>query len=177
MPPAHPIQGDGDAAQVKRIIMEHMINNPPPRVSTPYTPPDTPDRGINPERDNYNVDKITECWVCGNAFDSRKTLLRHLKEHNIDLPYKCYLCDASFNSRIECLQHKRDQHSGDWNVLKDKNHIDSLEHFVKVMNAIVNQNLGSNAETLADEYKVLILWYCSSLRMTIGMFYRDISYF
>ena len=72
---------DGDAAHVKRIIMEQMIN-PPSRVSSPYTPPNTPDRGISPERDNYNVDKITECWVCGNSFDSRKSLLCHLKEHN-----------------------------------------------------------------------------------------------
>ena len=49
---------------------------------------------------------------------------------------------------------KTDQHSGDWNVLKDKNHIDSLEHFEKVMNAIVNQNLGPNADSSMEDYKV-----------------------
>lgn len=86
---------------MKRIIYEHMLHNPPTpaRAGTPgaaphHTPPQTPpDRGgvVNPERDNYNVDRITECWVCGVGFDSRKSLLRHLKEHNIDLPFKCYL--------------------------------------------------------------------------------------
>ncbi len=149
-----PGQVEADSAQVKRIIMEHMINNPPARVNTPFTPPDTPDRGTNPERDNYNVDKITDCWVCHVAFDSRKSLLRHLKEHNIDLPFKCYLCDASFNARLDCLQHKQEQHANDWAVLQEKNHVDALEHFVHVMNAIVNQNLGANADATLEDYEV-----------------------
>ena len=61
---------------------------------------------VNPERDNYNVDKITRCWKCDLLFECRKGLLRHLKEHNVDLPYKCYLCDASYDTRMDSLQHK-----------------------------------------------------------------------
>ncbi len=74
-PQLPPGASDASDAHVKRIIMEHMINNPPPRVSTPYTPPDTPDRGINPERDNYNVDKIVEV-----NFQSRYTIKISIKK-------------------------------------------------------------------------------------------------
>ena len=66
----------------------------------------TPGMHVNPERDNNNVDRITECWKCGKTFDCRKSLLRHLKEHSIDLPFKCYLCDASFDVRLSSLEHK-----------------------------------------------------------------------
>ena len=76
------------------------------------------ERHINPERDNYNVDKITYCWKCGDQFNSRKLLVRHLKEHNIDLPFKCYLCDASYDSRLECLLHQEKHHGSDWAILK-----------------------------------------------------------
>ena len=115
-------------------------------VNTPHsTPPDTPERQggireINPERDNYNVDKITECWKCGEAFSCRKVLLKHLKEHNIDLPYKCYLCDASYDSRIECLDHMVNKHPADWTMLRDKNQVTDVKDFAECMNRIVEQN-------------------------------------
>lgn len=84
--------------------------------STPFN--GSGERHINPERDNYNVDKITHCWKCGDQFHSRKLLVRHLKEHNIDLPFKCYLCDASYDSRGECLNHQEKHHAADWSILK-----------------------------------------------------------
>ena len=98
------------------------------------------ERVINPERDNYDVDKIVECWKCNCVFPSRKILVRHLKEHNIDLPYKCYLCDASFDSRTECLNHQADSHRSDWSILKDKNKVDEIEAFSVHMDKVVENN-------------------------------------
>ena len=79
---------------------------------TPTSHTSSPD--VNPERDNYNVDRITDCWKCGEDLHHRKDLLRHLKEHNIDLAYKCYLCDASFEQRHESLIHVTQKHLGEW---------------------------------------------------------------
>jgi len=98
------------------------------------------ERIINPERDNYDVDKITECWKCKEMFPSRKVLVRHLKEHNIDLPFKCYLCDASFESRAYCLLHQSDAHESDWNILKDKNKVDDIDQFSMHMDKVVENN-------------------------------------
>lgn len=98
------------------------------------------ERQINPERDNYNVDKITECWKCSDKFTSRKLLVRHLKEHNIDLPFKCYLCDASFDIRLECLLHQEKFHISDWLILQDKNKVDTIEAFSKHMDNVVENN-------------------------------------
>ncbi|XP_052250285.1 ras-responsive element-binding protein 1-like isoform X4 [Dreissena polymorpha] len=98
------------------------------------------ERIINPERDNYDVDKITECWKCKEIFPSRKVLVRHLKEHNIDLPYKCYLCDASYESRVDCLIHQADAHDSDWKILKDKNKVNDIENFSTHMDKVVENN-------------------------------------
>ncbi|XP_041375775.1 zinc finger protein 775-like [Gigantopelta aegis] len=95
---------------------------------------------INPERDNYNVDKITQCWKCGLEFPLRKLLVRHLKDHNIDLPFKCYLCDASFEKRQDCLQHQERFHPQDWMVLKEKNGVDSLDRFSVRMDKLVEKH-------------------------------------
>ena len=121
--------------------------------STPCSTPDTvaSEKHVNPERDNYNVDKITECWKCGTVYDSRKTLLRHLKEHNIDHPFKCYLCDASFEERRRCLEHTVDRHALDWEMLKEKNKVHDLDAFVKCMNEIVEQTLAGNLEGRTSE--------------------------
>ncbi len=87
------------------------------------------DIGIS-ERDNYNVDQITECWKCGSTFNTRKQLQKHLKEHAVDLPFKCFLCDASFEDRAECLVHIATRHRGEWDTLRDKNRIgDRIEAF------------------------------------------------
>ena len=114
--------------------------------STPDGPSTTPDRQlaqphVNPERDNYNVDKIVECWKCNEVFESRKVLLRHLKEHNIDLPFKCYLCDASFELRKESVDHVVEHHASDWVTLKEKNKVTTVEEFVQTMDVIVEQTL------------------------------------
>ena len=98
------------------------------------------ERVINPERDNYDVDKIVECWKCNCIFPSRKILVRHLKEHNIDLPYKCYLCDASYDSRSECLIHQADSHRSDWSILKEKNKVDEIDTFSIHMDKVVENN-------------------------------------
>ncbi|XP_064640018.1 ras-responsive element-binding protein 1-like isoform X2 [Lineus longissimus] len=109
-------------------------------VSPSQTPSPHPSPGgrtiINPERDNYNVDKILDCWQCGLHFATRKMLLRHLKEHNIDYPYKCYLCDASYQSRRDCLEHKDEKHHDDWIGLKARNKIDDIPDFVEVMDKL-----------------------------------------
>lgn len=98
------------------------------------------ERIINPERDNYDVDKITECWKCKEMFPSRKVLVRHLKEHNIDLPFKCYLCDASYELRVDCLNHQADAHDSDWKILKDKNRVNDIEQFSVHMDKVVENN-------------------------------------
>lgn len=98
------------------------------------------ERIINPERDNYDVDKITECWKCKEMFPSRKILVRHLKEHNIDLPFKCYLCDASYDARVDCLNHQADAHDSDWKILKDKNKVTDIEQFSVHMDKVVENN-------------------------------------
>ncbi|XP_021349975.1 ras-responsive element-binding protein 1-like isoform X2 [Mizuhopecten yessoensis] len=98
------------------------------------------ERQINPERDNYNVDKITDCWNCGEKFVSRKLLVRHLKEHNIDLPFKCYLCDASYDVRLDCLLHQEKFHASDWVILKDKNKVDNVDSFSRHMDKVVENN-------------------------------------
>jgi hypothetical protein len=124
-------------------------DQPIPWAVTPpsVTPPpltlwdNMPDRHINPERDNYNVDKITNCWKCGAIYESRKNLLRHLKEHNIDFPFKCYLCDASFDNRIESLEHKMSRHSGDWEMIKEKNKIDQYVEFSATQEQLVQDTL------------------------------------
>jgi len=101
---------------------------------------------MNPERDNYNVDRITECWQCSLVFDCRKTLLRHLKEHGVDLPFKCYLCDASFDSRLTSLQHKTAAHAADWTLLRDKNRVGTdLEDFANFVDRVVEEALGSRS--------------------------------
>ena len=101
---------------------------------------------INPERDNYNVDRITECWQCLRVFDCRKTLLRHLKEHGVDLPFKCYLCDASFDCRLTSLQHKTTVHSSDWTLLRDKNRIgNDLPDFADFVDGVVEEALSSKS--------------------------------
>lgn len=97
-------------------------------------------RPLNPERDNYNVDKITECWKCSAKFSSRKLLVRHLKEHNIDFPFKCYLCDASFETRKECLYHQERVHCDDWPQLREKNRVDDIEGFSEAMEELVAKN-------------------------------------
>ena len=98
------------------------------------------ERIINPERDNYDVDKITECWKCKEMFPSRKVLVRHLKEHNIDLPFKCYLCDASYESRVDCLNHQANAHDSDWKILKEKNKVMEIEQFSVHMDKVVENN-------------------------------------
>ncbi|XP_053402156.1 ras-responsive element-binding protein 1-like isoform X3 [Mercenaria mercenaria] len=98
------------------------------------------ERIINPERDNYDVDKITECWKCKEMFPSRKVLVRHLKEHNIDLPFKCYLCDASYELRVDCLNHQADAHDSDWKILKEKNKVNEIEQFSLHMDKVVENN-------------------------------------
>ena len=106
---------------------------------------------VNPERDNYNVDRITECWQCSLVFDCRKTLLRHLKEHGVDLPFKCYLCDASFDTRLGSLHHKTTAHAADWALLRDKNRVGTdLEDFANFVDRVVEEaldNAGSAAPT------------------------------
>jgi uncharacterized Zn-finger protein len=98
---------------------------------------------VNPERDNYNVDRITECWQCLRIFDCRKSLLRHLKEHGVDLPFKCYLCDASFASRLASLDHKSTTHASDWTLLREKNHIgNDLTDFAEYVDRVVEDALG-----------------------------------
>lgn len=103
---------------------------------------------INPERDNYNVDKITECWKCGENFGTRKVLVRHLKEHNIDLPFKCYLCDASYNQRHDCLHHQESHHATDWALLKEKNQVDDIETFSAQQERIVDKACGGEIQAL-----------------------------
>ena len=99
---------------------------------------------INPERDNYNVDRITECWQCSRAFDCRKTLLRHLKEHGVDLAFKCYLCDASFDTRLASLEHKAAAHASDWVLLRDKNRVGTdLRDFADFIDQLVEEALAS----------------------------------
>ena len=98
---------------------------------------------INPERDNYNVDRITGCWKCGQQFDSRKMLLRHLKDHNIDYSYKCYLCDASFESRAVCLRHTQDAHRHDWVLLRDKNKCHDIDGYSSGIEAQVHETLAN----------------------------------
>ncbi|XP_050396032.1 ras-responsive element-binding protein 1 isoform X2 [Patella vulgata] len=98
------------------------------------------EKHINPERDNYNVDKITNCWKCSEEFVSRKLLVRHLKEHNIDLPYKCYLCDASFDVRIECLKHKEKNHASDWSILHEKNGVKNIDEFSSQIDNMVSKS-------------------------------------
>jgi len=105
---------------------------------------------INPERDNYNVDRITECWQCSRVFDCRKTLLRHLKEHGVDLPFKCYLCDASFDSRLVSLQHKSTAHASDWTLLREKNRIgNDLQDFAGFVDKVVEEALCNSGSTVA----------------------------
>jgi C2H2-type zinc finger len=97
---------------------------------------------INPERDNYNVDRITECWQCSRVFDCRKSLLRHLKEHGVDLPFKCYLCDASFASRLASLNHKASMHGSDWSMLRDKNRVGTdIADFADFVDHVVEEAL------------------------------------
>lgn len=97
---------------------------------------------VNPERDNYNVDRITECWQCKMVFDCRKSLLRHLKEHGVDLPFKCYLCDASFETRLASLEHKEREHLSDWTMLRDKNRVgDDLADFSSFVEHVVEEAL------------------------------------
>jgi len=105
---------------------------------------------VNPERDNYNVDRITECWQCSRVFDCRKTLLRHLKEHGVDLPFKCYLCDASFDSRLTSVQHKSTAHASDWVLLRHKNRVgDDLQDFADFVDRVVEEALGNSGSTVA----------------------------
>ncbi|XP_074645924.1 uncharacterized protein LOC141902184 [Tubulanus polymorphus] len=106
---------------------------------------------INPERDNYNVDKILDCWVCSEHFLTRKLLLRHLKEHNVDYPYKCYLCDASFITRKECLEHKTGLHMQDWEMLRERNKIDELYHFVDMMDKLADEQKPDESEAVKAE--------------------------
>jgi len=105
---------------------------------------------VNPERDNYNVDRITECWQCLRVFDCRKTLLRHLKEHGVDLPFKCYLCDASYDSRLLSLQHKSSAHASDWAQLRDKNRIgNDLPDFADFVDRVVEEALDNSSSGVA----------------------------
>lgn len=119
-------------------IMELMDSPKTFDPSKPFT--GSAERIINPERDNYDVDKITECWKCKEMFPSRKILVRHLKEHNIDLPFKCYLCDASYDARVDCLNHQADAHDSDWKILKEKNKVNDIEHFSVHMDKVVENN-------------------------------------
>lgn len=114
---------------------------PTPVVAMDTIAYNTPERQVNPERDNYNVDKITDCWKCGLRCSSRKSLLKHLKEHSIDHPYKCYLCDASFELRLESLQHKAQMHSSDWGTLREKNKILDMAQFASALDRVVMETL------------------------------------
>ena len=96
---------------------------------------------INPERDNYNVDRITQCWKCQERFESRKMLLRHLKEHNIDSSFKCYLCDASYESRVDSLEHTIEKHPHDWVLLREKNKCYNVQEYSKNMDRLVLETL------------------------------------
>ena len=118
--------------------IDSEIQLPRFELTKPFT--GSAERIINPERDNYDVDKITECWKCKEMFPSRKILVRHLKEHNIDLPFKCYLCDASYDVRVHCLNHQAIAHDSDWKILKDKNKVNDIEQFSVHMDKVVENN-------------------------------------
>ncbi|XP_064598701.1 ras-responsive element-binding protein 1-like isoform X2 [Liolophura sinensis] len=127
-----------DLAKIELVMHEEGEKMPAPQSNRP----------LNPERDNYNVDKITECWKCSAKFSSRKLLVRHLKEHNIDFPFKCYLCDASFETRKECLHHQERVHCEDWPQLREKNRVDDIEGFSEAMEELVAKNYrGGDPET------------------------------
>lgn len=172
------------ASSSSPIKTQHTLNNggpvsntpsptPPPsnHVATPIiiqpeseSPSNAPDisklavpeylNKINPERDNYNVDRITKCWKCNANFDSRKVLLRHLKEHNIDNSFKCYLCDASYDSRAECLEHTMNFHPHDWHMLREKNKCYNIADYSINMERLVaetieNLGLGEGSSMLS----------------------------
>lgn len=132
--------------EAQRKVEEHSVSPIMELMDSPKTfDPSKPftgsaERIINPERDNYDVDKITECWKCKEMFPSRKILVRHLKEHNIDLPFKCYLCDASYDARVDCLNHQTDAHDSDWKILKEKNKVNDIEQFSVHMDKVVENN-------------------------------------
>ncbi|XP_076470760.1 ras-responsive element-binding protein 1-like isoform X2 [Babylonia areolata] len=132
-----------DTAQTVEEVDEDSNGNEPAATNdASLTSPSftgSAERHINPERDNYNVDKITFCWKCSEQFTSRKLLVRHLKEHNIDLPFKCYLCDASFDRRCECLTHQEKSHPSDWAILKEKNGVGCLDKFAEDMDYTVEK--------------------------------------
>ena len=45
---------------------EYPDRDTPLSETIPEPSESTPNRShVNPERDNYNVDKITDCWKCG----------------------------------------------------------------------------------------------------------------
>lgn len=128
------------SAEVTSVV--HLLTQGQLASKAAASTPDCPsDKHVNPERDNYNVDKITECWKCKKVFDCRKTLLRHLKEHSIDLPFKCYLCDASFENRLTSLSHKRDEHPSDWATVQGKNRVSHLADYADFMESVVRDTL------------------------------------
>ncbi|XP_048748728.2 ras-responsive element-binding protein 1-like isoform X5 [Ostrea edulis] len=131
---------DDDDDDIIPLSIDNSIEESSPKPTPVVEFTGSGERQINPERDNYNVDKITSCWKCSEKFVSRKLLVRHLKEHNIDLPFKCYLCDASFETRKSCLDHQESAHSSDWKILKEKNKVDNVDKFAKHMDKVVENN-------------------------------------
>ncbi|XP_062584858.1 ras-responsive element-binding protein 1-like isoform X1 [Saccostrea cucullata] len=131
---------DDDDDDIIPLSIDNSMEDSSPKPSPTPEFTGSAERQINPERDNYNVDKITNCWKCNEKFVSRKLLVRHLKEHNIDLPFKCYLCDASYETRKSCLDHQESAHSSDWKILKEKNKVDNVDTFARHMDKVVENN-------------------------------------
>ena len=95
-------------------------------------------------------DRSTSCWKCGLNFPTRRALLKHLKEHSIDNPFKCYQCDASYKTRHESLQHTMAIHPIEWEALKDKNRILSIEAYAKYQESTVGETISQILETYGE---------------------------
>lgn len=147
---------DDDDADADDENAENYTDEKRPSTSTPLSvsldlatrltplddlsPADSPTSQIRmPE--SPAVELITDCWKCGKAFDTRRYLLKHLKEHNIDTPFKCILCDATFAVRRESLEHVAAAHPTEWDGLKEKNNVLTISTFSDFLERIVSQRI------------------------------------
>ncbi|XP_005101567.2 uncharacterized protein LOC101861292 [Aplysia californica] len=111
-------------------------------------------RNLSPGEELLVEDTIKR-WKNDTDSVSRKLQLKSPKESSSssspDLPFKCYLCEASYTSRVECLQHQSQSHSAEWDILKDKNDVGSIQVFATRLDKMIDKQSKKGKEVLAKQ--------------------------
>ncbi|XP_065218617.1 zinc finger protein 91-like isoform X1 [Planococcus citri] len=58
------------------------------------------------ERDTHTKVACFECAICGNMFNLKRSLVRHLRIHSGGKPFRCQTCGNSFSQKCNLVAHQ-----------------------------------------------------------------------